>query len=293
MGRRPLSTHYFAYLILIPFLLVSWNDREVNTFEKEMILIEGGTFIMGHDPSIPDDRVSDDEMPAHEVKVPTFYLGKYEVTNAEFVVFLNEKGNQPEGKIRWIDIAGRFDQERCHIIQDGSSFSVEPGFERYPVNYLSWHGAMAYVYWLKEKTGLPYRLPTEAEWEYAAKGGAQATKPYLTYSGSDQIEEVAWHSGNSGYISHEVGSKKPNALGLYDMSGNMLEWCLDVWNDSYEGAPTDGSAWLAGEKPERKIVRGGAWIIGEAKCRVVNRMWHEADMGLNDMIGFRVAMDKQ
>ncbi|MEM1220839.1 MAG: SUMF1/EgtB/PvdO family nonheme iron enzyme, partial [Bacteroidota bacterium] len=229
MERFPLSLKTLAFLVPIFSFLVSLQDRTNQTINTEMILIEGGTFTMGHDPSIPDDRVSDDEMPAHEVTVPTFYLGKYEVTNAEFVVFLNDKGSQPEGKIRWIDLEGRYDKERCHIIQEGSSFSVEPGFERYPVNYLSWHGAMAYVYWLKEKTGLPYRLPTEAEWEYAAKGGAQATKPYLMYSGSDQIEEVAWYSGNSGYVSHEVGSKKPNALGLYDMSGNMLEWCWDVW----------------------------------------------------------------
>ena len=130
-------------------------------------------------------------------------------------------------------------------------------FEDHPVINVTWYGAIAYCDWLSEKEGQPYRLPSEAEWEYVARGGVKS-KDFL-FAGGHKLKEVGWYSKNSHGQTKPVGLKQPNELGLYDMSGNVDEWCADHWHENYNGAPNDGSAWVTGGDASRRVVRGGSW----------------------------------
>ena len=152
---------------------------------------------------------------------------------------------------------------------------------------VSWYGAAAYCQWKRAQTGRNYRLPTEAEWEYAARGGKKSRG--YQYAGSDNLDEVAWYRSNSDSKTHPVGQKKPNELGLYDMSGNVYEWCQDVWHDSYNGAPADGSAWLQGGDQARRVLRGGSWY--SLGCRVAFRVRYYASL-TGGSLGFRLAQDR-
>ncbi len=237
--------------------------------------IQGGSFKMG---SNENDR----EKPIHTVNLTNFAMSKYEVTNAEFCAFLNEKGNQTEGGAEWINLGGSYKDEKCRIYKSGSTFKVESGYERHPVIYVSWYAATAFAKWLSEKTSDSWRLPSEAEWEYAAKGGQN-----YKYAGSDNINEVAWYTettNNKG--TKAVGTKKANAYGLYDMSGNVWEWCSDKWHGNYESAPTDGSSWESGNSSIR-VDRGGCWINYASFCRVASRYDDDANSRYFS-IGFRL-----
>lgn len=254
---------------------------------SNMVLVTGGTFTMGCKDG-RDKDCYDDEKPAHSVTLRDFYISKFEVTNAEFCQFLNEKGNQTEGGAEWIDLSGSISNEKCRIVKNGSTFQVESGYENNPVIYVSWYGANAYCAWLSAKTGRSYRLPSEAEWEYAARGGNK-TQNYL-YAGSNNLDEVAWHYTNSDAKTHPVGGKKANKLGLFDMSGNVWEWCADDWHSNYQGAPTDGSAWIG--SPNRgghRVGRGGSWSGGPRGCRAAIRGSY-APAIRSSYVGFRLAL---
>jgi formylglycine-generating enzyme required for sulfatase activity len=136
-----------------------------------------------------------------------------------------------------------------------------------PVERVSWDNAKAFCQKLSQITGKTYRLPTEAEWEYACCAGT--TTRYYFGDDANQLRDYAWYYGNSQGKTHPVGQKKPNAWGLYDMSGNVWEWCEDDWHDSYKNAPDDGSAWLTNDndyQPE-KCLRGGSWFDLPLYCR--------------------------
>ncbi len=199
------------------------------------VLVEGGTFQMG------SNNGYDDEKPAHQVTVKSFYMSKYEVTQKE-----------------WVEVMG--------------SNRYYKGDNR-PVESVSWNEAVEYCNRRSQKEGLTqayrnsggvivcdfnangYRLPTEAEWEYAAKGGNKDLMTY-EYSGSNSAETVAWYKDNSGGSTHDVGMKAPNSLGIYDMSGNVWEWCWD-WYGSYgSGAQTDPVGASSGSY---RVARGGSW----------------------------------
>ncbi len=222
--------------------------------QDQKVFVKGGTFMMGS----PDGEGYSRERPQHQVTVSDFYIGKYEVTNAQYVEFLNAKGTtkgQYEGnKVTW-----------CHlreIEQVNGVFKVKEGKENCPIRKVTWYGAKAYAEWVGG------RLPTEAEWEYASRGGNQS-KGYI-YSGSNNVDDVAWYGSNSGSATHQVGTKQANKLGIYDMSGNVWEWCNDDWHESYTNAPTDGSSWGDGSGGDR-VLRGGSYY-GDAKdCRVAVR----------------------
>ncbi len=247
------------------------------------VLVPGGTFIMGCESEERDGDCLDREKPAREVTVSTFYMGQYEVTNEEFAAFLNEEGNQEEGGSTWVDLS------RSHIKKEGEQFVVEQGYEKHPMIYVNWYGASAYCAWLSKKTGENYRLPSEAQWEYAARGGAPGAKDNFLYSGSDDIEQVAWYYRNSEAQSHPVGQKQPNQLGIYDMSGNVYEWCADPWHDNYTGAPEDGRVWEQGGSNDLYVVRGGSWnyFVNDV-CRVSFRLRNYLYLRNFD-IGFRVS----
>lgn len=142
---------------------------------------------------------------------------------------------------------------------------------------------------LNAKTGEKYHLPTEAEWEYGARGGA---KDEYLYSGSNDLDEVGWYRDNSGGKIHPVGQKQPNQLGLYDMSGNVWEWVQDCWHEHYNGAPRDGGAWLEDSNGDcsRRDLRGGSWYDISGNSRVAYRSGNDADNRLFDL-GFRLARD--
>jgi formylglycine-generating enzyme required for sulfatase activity len=229
-----------------------------------MVFVEGGTFQMGSTNGAGDER------PVHAVTVKSFYMGKYEVTQKEWVAIM---GSNP------------------------SSFKGD----NLPVERVSWNEAVEYCNKLSLKEGLTpayrgsvdslvcnfnasgYRLPTEAEWEYAAKGG---NKDYISYeySGGKGVDGVAWYSGNSGNKTHPVGTKQPNSLGLYDMSGNVWEWCWD-WKGNYSsGSQTNPVGASSGAY---RVSRGGSWYNGAAGVRSALRFDYTPS-GRNNALGFRL-----
>ena len=221
----------------------------VNGVSFQMIAVEGGTFQMG---STTGDS---DEKPVHEVRVGSFSIGQTEVT-----------------------------QELWEAVM-GSNPSKFKGNKR-PVEMVSWNDCQTFITKLNQLTGKTFRLPTEAEWEFAARGGVQS-KGY-TYSGSNSIEDVAWYTSNSGSTTHEVATKAPNELGLYDMSGNVWEWCQDWYGSDYYSTsvvnnptgPSSGS---------RRVGRGGCWRNLATYCRVANRDYY-SPTGTYSFLGLRLAL---
>lgn len=196
----------------------------------EMVFVKGGRFWMGSE----DGR--DNEKPVHEVELDDFEIGKYPVTFAEYDAFCEATGRRKPDDKGW----GRNDR---------------------PVINVLWEDAQAYADWLTQETGYAYHLPTEAEWEYAARGGQESQG--FTYAGSNEADEVAWYGANAENKSRPVGRKKANELGLHDMSGNVREWCRDWYGRSYyEGCDREGKI-RNPEGPENgnyRMERGGSWI---------------------------------
>ncbi len=266
----------------IPIVLYSngrWKRKQFKKVTMEKVFVRGGKFYMGGTGSY--------EKPVHTVTLSDFYIGKYEVTNAQYAEFLNAKGNQTEGGKTWLDISSDDGIKNCQIEQVNGVFKAKSGKENYPVIEVTWYGARAYAEWVGG------RLPTEAEWEYASRGGNQS-KGYK-YSGSNNIDDVAWYNDNSynsenniysGKGTHKVGAKQPNELGIYDMSGNVWEWCNDDWHESYTNAPTDGSSW--GDGCSTRVFRGGGWSNNSIGCRVAFRSLHNYPSNSSDDGGFRV-----
>ena len=217
-------------------------------FAGTMVLVEGGTFTMGCDTCEYEDI-----WPAHPVFLDPFYMGAYEVTVAQFCQFLNERAGETQEKLSFEGIAAER-KGRKYI------YAAKPGEEKKPVTDLNYCQIQAYCWWLGGKTGHVYRLPTEAEWEYAAKGG-QKSKGAL-YAGSDDPATVAWFKTLRYEDLHAVGLKKPNELGLYDMSGNVWELCQDWYDPHYyesckaQGTVSNPPGPLSGERRTR---RGSAY----------------------------------
>jgi formylglycine-generating enzyme required for sulfatase activity len=217
-----------------------------------------------------------DETPPHAVEIRPFALGRREVTRGEFARFVAETGYQTvaeKGRGCWADKNLNW---------------RKPGFDqddRHPVVCITWEDASKYTAWLSEKTGQPYRLPTEAEWEYAGRAGSLTA--YFWGDSPDDAGLYAWYSKNSGVQTHPVGRKRPNAFGLQDLAGNVWEWTADCWHDNYQGAPADGTAWEA-ENCDRRVVRGGSWKYDPQLLRSANRIRIAPD-GANLNLGFRLA----
>lgn len=249
----------------------------------EMIAVTGDTFEMGCKNG-RDENCQNDEKPLHTVRIENFSIGKYEITNEEFCFFLNEEGNKEEGGATWLEI----ESDRCMIEKRNDKFYPKSGKETHPVVEVSWYGAVAYCKWLSQKTGGDYRLPSEAEWEFAARGGKDS-RNYL-YAGGNDLELVAWYGSNAGGASRPVGKKAENELRLHDMSGNAWEWCRDCWNGDYKGAPEDGSAWEKGNCSAR-VLRGGSWNFNNTTfLRCATRLRGDAYSRVN-LVGLRVAQD--
>ena len=246
-------------------------ESEYEIKNPEMVRIEGGRFWMGSDRSV-DSAAGSNEQPRHEVSVGPFYIGKHEVTFEEYDAFVRSTGaREPDDK----------------------------GYRRgrRPVVDVSWEDAIAYAKWLSEKTGKRYRLPTEAEWEYAARAGTET----VYWWGNDiQQDGKVWANCNR-CGKHEwskrpapVGSFKPNALGVHDTAGNVWEWVQDCMHSSYEGAPDDGSVWEASEGVDctNRVFRGGSWFDGPRELRAARRAANRP--GTRALVlGFRLARDEE
>ena len=212
----------------------------------EMVVIPAGNFRMGC--LSYDDDCFDDETPVHEVRIPQpFALSKHEVTFADWDACVSAGG--------------------CNGYRPGDR---EWGRGSRPVINVSWADAQAYVAWLSGETGKTYRLPSESEWEYAARAGTTTT-----YSWGNQISHNQANCDGCGSRWDDdrtapVGAFAPNAFGLHDMHGNVWEWVEDCWNDSYYGAPTQGEAWMSGDCAKR-VLRGGSWISLPRNLRSANR----------------------
>ena len=189
-----------------------------NSLGMELVPIPPGSFCMG------SSNHGKDERPIHEVKIKeAFYIGRHEVTQAIWQKVMGENRSFFKG-------------------------------DQLPVEQVNWDQAQDFVKKLNERRdGFVYRLPSEAEWEYAARAGTIGD-----YAGD--LNQMAWYLDNSEKGTHPVGLKKPNAFGLYDMHGNVFEWCLDTYHQNYKGAPTDGSAWVEGGEPNSRVMRGGSWL---------------------------------
>jgi formylglycine-generating enzyme len=246
----------------------SLGHTERTEIPEGFVLVEAGTFTMGS-PVSDKDRYNNEKQ--HTVRITRdFYISKYEVTQAE-----------------WKAVMGK----------NPSSFAGD----NLPVEYVSWYEAVEYcnrrserdgvtpaytisgntVTWNKNANG--YRLPTEAEWEYAARGGHKADG-YTVYAGSDRIENVAWYSDNSGGKTNPVGRKQANELGIYDMSGNVYEWCWDWYGDYPAGSVTDPSG---PSSSSERVLRGGSWTISAKNCRSANRSHSPPSRG-GYFLGFRL-----
>lgn len=225
----------------------------------EMVVIPAGSFVMGS-PQYESGR-SDDELPQRRVTIRSFALGRTEVTFAQYDECANENACPRASDNGW----GREDR---------------------PVINVSWNDAKAFTNWLSRKSGKTYRLPSEAEWEYAARGGTTSR----FYCGDNYVctYPVAWTTANSGARTQPVGSKPPNAFGLHDLYGNAWEWTEDCYNSNYLGAPTDGSAWLSG-KCEYRVIRGGSWGHYPGFNRSAIRFWGNPEILRDSKGGFRVA----
>ena len=233
----------------------------------ETAFVRGGNFQMGSNGTRYED-----ETPEHRVTVSDFFIGKFEVTVTQFEQFIKSTSYQTDADLNGgseIETALRLEKKEGINWRYDQSGAILPTSEySRPVVHVSWNDANAYVTWLSRQTGKPYRLPTEAEWEYAAGGGALKSPGKATvYSGSKYIDSVAWYQNNSGGKIHSVGKKQANQLGLHDMSGNVFEWCADNYvKDYYRYGPSTNpqatSRWSA------RVIRGGSYeLIGEPITR--------------------------
>ncbi|MBY5946914.1 formylglycine-generating enzyme family protein [Photobacterium rosenbergii] len=237
-------------------LLASEPHPVMKQIESDMVLVEGGSFEMGS--SLP--AASKAESPARTVSVDSFYISKFEVTQSLFE----------------------------SVMGSSMSYFSDPDV---PVNNLSWQQANYFIEQLNTLTGANYRLPTEAEWEFAAKGGNKSQN--YTYSGSNNIEDVAWYAGNANNRAHPVGQKQPNELGLYDMTGNVGEFVIDAYDEGfyrYGSSDNPNNAQNSNIGLAHKSVRGGSFAYDENLSESYRRDFASQNIIMADM-GLRLVRD--
>lgn len=297
MVCHPQLKRSLALAVLMLTILLTQACETTNKIGITMVDIPAGSFMMGscklasdmqegsekraflgqellkEGCSNADADASDIETPQHRVNIGAFQLGKTQVTVGQFKQF--------------IAAAGRTD------LVDDNFMKYNAYGDNAPVVWVSWHDAQAFIDWLNKTDGGGYRLPTEAEWEYAcrAEGGQH------TYCGGNDLNALGWYYENSGNRQRPVGGKQPNAFGLHDMSGNVWEWVQDCWHDNYRGAPSDGHAWkddlplpawMGNCFGDKRVLRGGSWYNTAKSTRAANRGYNSPDYRSNGY-GFRLA----
>jgi formylglycine-generating enzyme required for sulfatase activity len=301
---------FISVLMFMAMLSVTAaQDRAPGTVFKdcadcpEMVVIPAGRFAMGADPDEEEREALSGQFrnrsqPQHGVNVKRFSAGKFEVTRGQYRMFAEATGRSSDGCFIWTGAEFEKDQTRDWR---------NPGYAQddlHPVACVSWDDASAYVRWLSQKTGGDYRLLTEAEWEYAARAGTATTRFWgdagdvsCGYANGADLTTRAQVPGASDWpvancsdryaYTAPVGSYRANAFGLYDMLGNVGEWTQDCWNGNYRGAPTDGSAWTAGDCFLR-AVRSGSWDDAPVALRAAYRVGSPTVIRVYGR-GFRVA----
>ena len=258
-------SHSFVVLLLLLSLPLAAKRRphvpdslqrihlEVNGVAIEMQRVEGGSFVMGATPEQYDPDTYTDK-PAHLVFLSPYYIATTEVTNRLWRAVMSER-------------------EMLNL----------SGYPEHPVSFVNWHEAREFVRRLDSITGLPFRLPTEAEWEYAARGGARSKG--FRFAGSDIADSVGWTYAIAGQWTHPVACKQPNELGLYDMTGNVAEWCNDLYGPYQLTTRPDP---CGADTGSQHIVRGGSYDEAKANCHLSVRRWYNPETTAG-YIGFRVA----
>ena len=229
----------------------------INGVTFEMVIVEGGTFTMGATSEQGSDAY-ERELPAHSVTLSNFVIGKHEVTQG-----------------LWKAVMGSYPWH-----EPSATYGLG---DNYPVYYVNYNDISAFIIKLNELTGKTYRLPTEAEWEYATRGGKKSQG--YKYSGSNTAADVAWLDDNSGRTSHSVGTKQANELGIYDMSGNVYEWCSDWYGDYSSGAQTNPTGASGGTY---RVRRGGSFVNVARDVRVSFRNYN-VPINRDPNLGFRLA----
>ena len=248
MKRFPYAGFIISGLLSVLRVYGQGGISNGSDFKIEMTFVRGGSFEMGSSTGEINEK------PVHTVSLSDFYIGKFEVTQKQ-----------------WRDIMGK----------NPSSFSA---CEECPVETVSWNAIREFILQLNLKTGKSYRLPTEAEWEYAARGGS-VSKSFV-FSGSNTPDDVAWHTENSGSKSHPVGMKQPNELGIFDMSGNVMEWCSDWYGNYSASAQTNPKGDSLGQL---RVIRGGGWRSFFQSCLISHRGRNSPGYrGFN--LGFRLVL---
>ena len=222
-----------------------------------MVVLPTGRFRMGD----LDGGVDSYERPVHTVTISRrIAMGQYPVTFEDYDLYVSAMGAERPDDQDW-------------------------GRGRLPVIDVNWHDARAYAVWLSEQTGKRYRLPSESEWEYAARAG---TETAYSWGNEIGVNRANWH--DYGCCTAPVGSFEPNAFGLFDMHGNVWEWVEDCWHENYEGAPSDGSAWTSGGDSDYRVVRGGCWSDYPWNLRAAERLRISPSVrGVH--VGFRLVQD--
>jgi formylglycine-generating enzyme required for sulfatase activity len=237
----------------------------------EMVVVPAGSFTMGS-PDNEEGRWDDSESPQHVVTIgKPFAVGKLHVTVDQFKAFVDEM---------------KFNLASCWR---------DPGFAQegsHPVVCVTWDDAQAYTDWVSQKTGMPYRLLSEAEWEYAARGRTSPeVYPRFWFGNNDELERCRFANGEGQCDGFEftspAGYFPPNAFGLFDMAGNAWQWTADCWHSNYNGAPSDGSAWTATCRNNGHVTRGSSWDDFSRDLRAARRSWFTG--GVNRQVGFRLA----
>ncbi len=245
-GIKTIYWDYFADGVFYGSFLFKVEAEEPEAIS--MIFVKDGTFQMGSNDG------DNDEKPVHTVILKDFYIGKYEVTQAQWQTVM---GYNPSG-FKGDDL---------------------------PVENVSWNDVQKFIEKLNQLTGKNYRLPTEAEWEYAARGGNKSRG--YKYAGSNNIDDTGWFSENAGGRTHIVGEKSPNELGIYDMCGNVYEWCADWYNkDYYVHSPRENPS--GPSFGDFRVIRGGSWSNSVKLCRVTERLDY-GPSGISNFFGFRLA----
>ena len=255
--------------------------EKVDNIQIDMVLVEGGTFTMGATAEQGDD-VDKDEKPAHSVTMSSYYISKYEITQAQ-----------------WKAVMGTTVECQCYKEYGELSDHLYGVGDNYPMYYVSWAEAKEFCEKFSAMTGKKYDLPTEAQWEFAARGGVKS-KGYK-YSGSNNLNAVAWYKENSSNRTHAVGTKAPNELGIYDMSGNVWEWCVDGKREYSNDAVTDPWSdnkfdyfdyYYISQNRRDRYCRGGGWVNSQysENHRVSKRLYGGQSYERSDGMGFRIVM---
>jgi len=261
--------------------------EKIGNLNFDLIFVKGGKFEMGKDDAFSYD--------VHTVEVSDFYIGKYQVTNAEFAAFLNDYGSDKVKQGEHKDQTMIYESEKENkdrnwgLNKVNGKWTPISGKEKHPVIYVTWYGANEYCTWLSQKTEKKYQLPSEAQWEYAAGGGANNRTKYAGTNNENDLKDFAWYDKNSNSTTHEVGiTPKANSLGIYDMSGNVWEWCMDWYDENYyKNSPKKDPVNLTASS--NRVYRGGGWRYSATSCRVAFRdYWYPADRDCD--LGFRVVI---